>query len=130
MNAPSFWDQNERGVCACRSARCERAVGELEEAVHLLRIPLAALLINLGGAYVRSGRYRKARAVLVEDLALDPGDQAGHWLLGETPEALGELLDARAAFEVAAELDPASPEGRSAEDAIARLRARRWSGER
>lgn len=130
METPSFWDHNARGVRAHGDALHEQAGGELEEAVHLASIRLSAPLINSGGAYVRSGRHEKARAALVDGLALDPDDQAGHWLLGLTLEALGEIFDARAEFEATVELDPDSPEGRSGEQAIVRLRASRWSARR
>jgi len=130
MKSPSFWDCNERGVRAYGSALYERAVGELEEAGHLASIPLPALPINLGGAYLRSGRYEKAGEALAHGLTLDPDDQAGHWLLGLTLEALGEIYEARAEFEATVELDADGPEGRSAEEAIVRLRASRWSARR
>jgi Tfp pilus assembly protein PilF len=84
----------------------------------------------LGAAYLRTGRFEKARGALVDGLALDPDDRAGHWLLGQVLEAQGEFLDARDEFAIAAGLDPDSPEGRSAEDAIARLSAARRSARR
>lgn len=121
----SFWDHNDRGLSFYRRRAYALAIAEFERAVSGATVPLAALHINLGAAYLAGKLYRQARASLETGLALDPDDQKGHWFLAQVLVADGMGLEALAELARTSALDPDSPEGRSAASEIARLRRAR-----
>lgn len=118
----SFWDHNDKGLAFYRRRAYALAIAEFERAVSAAAVPLAALHINLGAAYLAEKLYREARASLETGLALAPDDQKGHWFLAQVLVAEGMCFEALAELERTSALDPDSPEGRSAESEIARLR--------
>lgn len=123
----SFWDHNDKGLSFYRWRAYALAIAEFERAVSAATVPLAALHINLGAAYLAEKLYREARASLERGLALAQDDQKGHWFLARVLVADGMRFEALAELERTSALDPDSPEGRSAEAEIARLRHARQS---
>jgi tetratricopeptide (TPR) repeat protein len=122
MRKPSsFWEHNEKGPSLFNREADDQAIAEFERAVDAAPLPLAALDINLGAAYLADRRYAEARAWLEKALALDPDNPKGHCLLGQVLKAAGAALEARAEFEQTCALDPDSPEGREAEGEILAL---------
>jgi tetratricopeptide (TPR) repeat protein len=121
----TFWDDNARGLHFYERQADELAVAAFERAVGAAALPLAVLEINLGAAYLRRTMLPEARARLDQGLALDPDNQWGHWLLGQTLKAAGAFFEARAEFEHAYGLDRDSPAGRLAAEALEHWR-HRW----
>jgi tetratricopeptide (TPR) repeat protein len=118
----TFWDHNDRGVQHYRRQAYDLAAAAFERAVGASPLRNAALEINLGAACLRQRRYIEARGWLEKGGAMNPDDQRGHWFLAQALRAIGAFFDARAELERTYALDPDSPEGRLAEEEIARWR--------
>jgi tetratricopeptide (TPR) repeat protein len=76
-----------------------------------LRVSLARLYLELADmaqAPYRRGKYRQAELQLQEALKHEPGLVEAHVRLGMLLEVLGRMPEARASFETALRLDPAS----------------------
>jgi tetratricopeptide (TPR) repeat protein len=120
----TVWDYNEMAVFFYSRGAYDLAISELRRALRSALSPSAVLHVNLGAAYLGKKAYAEAEASLRRGLAIDSRSQIGHALLGRLLRETGRERDAIAAFERARALDPDSPEGRSADAAIHRLKAR------
>jgi Tfp pilus assembly protein PilF len=80
--------------------------------------------VNLGAAYLGKKLYAEAEASLRRGLAIDARSQKGHALLARLLRDTGRQGEALEEFERARQLDPDSPDGRSAAEEIHHLRAR------
>jgi tetratricopeptide (TPR) repeat protein len=112
----TFWNYNEMGVYFYNRGAYDLAIAELRRAVGAALIPMAVPYVNLGAAYLAKKMYHEAEACLRKALTIKPDNQKGHGLLGRVLLATGATSEALKEFERAWELDPDSPEGRSAHE--------------
>ncbi len=120
---PTARDYNELGLFFYSREAYDLAIAQLRRAIELLGRATPVLLVNLGAAYLGKRCYAEARRSFEQALALDPGYQKAHLLLGRALKASGRAEAALGAFERAWRVDPESPEGRVAWEELRALRA-------
>jgi tetratricopeptide (TPR) repeat protein len=98
--------QANLGVVLARLGKLDEAVQAYEAAYKLA--PLAPILLNLGIAYYRAGRFAKAVEVFPQFLAQQPNAIQAHQLYGLSLAALGK--DAEAIEQLEPTLDAAPPD--------------------
>jgi tetratricopeptide (TPR) repeat protein len=117
-------DYNEMGVFFYGRGAYDLAISQFKLALMSALFPMPALHINLGAAYLGKKMYPEAEAELRRGLAIDPRSQNGHTLLGRLLRQTGRDVEALAEFERVCELDPETPEAKSAEEEVRCLKAR------
>ena len=126
----TVWDMNEMGLYFYSREAYDLAIGEFKRALKASLFPVAALHVNLAAAYLGQKRYAEARAQLAKGLAIEPCNQKAHWLLAQTLKAAGAVAEARAELERVWKINPESPEGRQASEALRALPESMTPGER
>jgi tetratricopeptide (TPR) repeat protein len=117
------WEHNEMGTFFYSREAYDLAIAEFKRALKAAPIPIPALHVNLGAAYLGKKMYAEACASFRRALALDPNNPKAHWFLARALKEAGTLSEALVAFERAYTLNPESPEGRSAGEEVRQLRA-------
>lgn len=93
--------------------------GDNEQGIKLLRKAIdtgleeAAVYFQLGLAYVKTGRHRRARQSFEQSALLQPGNPAPHIGLGDVHRALGDPAAAIASYRKALARNPASAEAKA-----------------
>ncbi len=107
------------GTALAEARRWEEAVGSYRTALALPTLTVPDFVHqNLGLALFNLKRYREAEQSLRFALGLDPEMQAAYYNLGLVLVAEDRREEARAAFEQARKLSPASPFGKAAESQL------------
>ena len=70
-------------------------------------------------ALLQKGEYAGASAAYRRGLEVDPRNVAAHYYFGRALDGMGNTVEARSHYEMAAKLGPATPEGEIAKNVLA-----------
>jgi tetratricopeptide (TPR) repeat protein len=112
------WDLNEMGLYFYGREAYDLAIGEFKRALAGMLFQTPVIHVNLGAAYLGKKMYAEARASLLTALKLEPNNQQAHWLLAQAFQAIGLLAETHAELERTQAINPDSPEGRRAREAL------------
>ena len=110
------------GLAYAEQGRYEQAIAAYRKA---LSMPIYATpdvgYYNLGRAYAQIKKYPEAEEALRTAIQLQPTLGPAYYQLGVVLASTGKLEDAKAAFRKARDLDPGSPFGQAAVEALKKL---------
>jgi tetratricopeptide (TPR) repeat protein len=120
---PSYAEAHHNlGLALAEEGRHEEAVAQYRKALSLPIYPTPEVgYYNLGNAYFYLNKPREAEEAFRAALRLSPKMIQAYWGLGRVLSLAGRLEEAKAAFRTARDLDPASPFGRAAVEALKSL---------
>ena len=120
---PSYAEaRHNLGLSFAEQGRYEQAIGAYRKALTLPIYPTPEVgYYNLGRAYAQVNKLREAEDALRTALRLDPRLAAAHYQLGVVLTSAGRREDAKASFRQARDLEPSSPFGQAAVEALKTL---------
>jgi type IV pilus assembly protein PilF len=114
--------QHNLGLAHAEQGRFDEAIGRYQKA---LSIPTYATpevaYHNLGNAYMAQGKLPEAEEAFRAAIQMDPRMTSAHFGLGTVLLRAGRPEEARAALRTARDLEPDSPFGRAAREALRTL---------
>jgi type IV pilus assembly protein PilF len=120
---PSYAEAHHNlGLSFAEQGRWEQAIVQYRKAISLPIYTTPEVgYYNLGRAYAQVDKLREAEESLRTAIQLDPKLAAAYYQLGVVLAATGRREDAKAAFRRARDVDPASPFGQAAVEALKSL---------
>ncbi len=110
------------GLSFAEQGRYEQAIAAYRKALSLPVYPTPEVgYYNLGRAYAQVNKLREAEEALRTAIQLEPKLAAAHYQLGVVLTSTGRREEAKGAFRRARDLDPASPFGQAAVEALKTL---------
>ena len=110
------------GLSFAEQGRYEQAIAAYRKAISLPIYPTPEVgYYNLGRAYAQVNKFREAEDALRTAIQLQPKLSAAYYQLGVVLTATGRREEAKGAFRRARDLDPASPFGQAAVEALKTL---------
>ncbi len=110
------------GLSFAEQGRYEQAIAAYRKAISMPIYPTPDVgYYNLGRAYAQVGKFREAEDALRTAIQLQPNLGAAYYQLGVVLVGTGRREEAKGAFRKARDIDPASPLGQAAVEALKTL---------
>jgi len=107
------------GLSFAEQGRYEDAIVQYREAISMPIYPTPEVgYYNMGRAYAQIGKPREAEEALKMAIRLEPKLGAAYYQLGVVLASTGRRQEAKENFQKARDLDPASPSGQAASQAL------------